>query len=103
YGGPLWVGQDCVLAAGELGAIGSVVLRACLTGVPVFDPGVFEVAVSAGVQCFPVKMTDEGLGVEFVPARSEERRVGKECRVRGARAHQKIQGKEEKGMVIWRS
>src|SRR5699024_9593302 len=49
-------------------AIGPVVLWAGLAGVGVFDPGVFEVAVSAGVQGFAVKVTDEGLGIEFVPA-----------------------------------
>lgn len=48
-GRTLRVSENRVLAALELVAIGSIIFRACLAGFGVFNPRVFEVAVSAGV------------------------------------------------------
>src|SRR5699024_2379499 len=62
-GGTLRVGQYRVLASFEFVAIGSIKLRSSLSSVRVFDPSVFEVAISAGMQGFAAKMAEECLGV----------------------------------------
>src|SRR5690606_40816440 len=86
--------SDLAVEHGALAGVGVAGKRNQIIPVPLFDAKLHELSVRAGGAA---GMWWRLYG-EFTHRRSEERRVGKECRSRGARAHREA---EADLRVLW--